>query len=115
MNLAERVGFETPEHFKSRLILKTGRGANHFASAASYSKARRPGSVESQPCRLTTRRLVVRSMQRSRLKRWGTFGPSTPVYCPLPPKVAQALKEQANDRHEYFFWDGKSEREGKRP
>jgi integrase/recombinase XerD len=35
----------------------------------------------------------------------------TPVYCPLPPKVVEALEGQENDRPEYFFWDGKSERE----
>lgn len=35
----------------------------------------------------------------------------TPVYCPLPPKVVEALKAQVNERPEYFFWDGKSERE----
>jgi integrase/recombinase XerD len=35
----------------------------------------------------------------------------TPVYCPLPPKVVEALRNQENERPEYFFWDGKSERE----
>lgn len=35
----------------------------------------------------------------------------TPVYCPLPPDVVTALQSQENDRSEYFFWDGKSERE----
>jgi integrase/recombinase XerD len=35
----------------------------------------------------------------------------TPVHCPLPPKVVEALKGQENERAEYFFWDGKSERE----
>ena len=35
----------------------------------------------------------------------------TPVYCPLPPGVVEALKGQQNDTPEYFFWDGKSERE----
>jgi integrase len=35
----------------------------------------------------------------------------TPVYCPLPPKVVDALNAQVNERSEFFFWDGKSERE----
>lgn len=35
----------------------------------------------------------------------------TPVYCPLPPSVVEALQGQRNERPEYFFWDGKSERE----
>jgi hypothetical protein len=35
----------------------------------------------------------------------------TPVYCPLPPDVVNALQNQENERAEYFFWDGKSERE----
>jgi integrase/recombinase XerD len=35
----------------------------------------------------------------------------TPVHCPLPPNVVQALEKQQNERAEYFFWDGKSERE----
>jgi integrase/recombinase XerD len=35
----------------------------------------------------------------------------TPVYCPLPPHVVKALSAVPNDRPEYVFWDGKSERE----
>jgi integrase/recombinase XerD len=35
----------------------------------------------------------------------------TPVYCPLPPKVVEALMDLHSERPEYFFWDGKSERE----
>lgn len=35
----------------------------------------------------------------------------TPVYCPLPPTVVDALTAIQNDRPDYFFWDGKSERE----
>jgi integrase/recombinase XerD len=35
----------------------------------------------------------------------------TPVYCPLPPGVTRALGAVVNERAEYFFWDGKSERE----
>jgi integrase/recombinase XerD len=35
----------------------------------------------------------------------------TPVYCPLPPDAVKALGGVRNERAEYFFWDGKSERE----
>ena len=35
----------------------------------------------------------------------------TPVYCPLPPVAVKALDALVNERPEYFFWDGKSERE----
>lgn len=35
----------------------------------------------------------------------------TPVYCPLPPDATKALRTVVNERPEYFFWDGKSERE----
>jgi integrase/recombinase XerD len=35
----------------------------------------------------------------------------TPVYCPLPPVATKALGDVTNDRPEYFFWDGRSERE----
>lgn len=35
----------------------------------------------------------------------------TPVYCPLPPEVTKAMRAVVNERPEYFFWDGKSERE----
>ncbi len=35
----------------------------------------------------------------------------TPVNCPLPPEVTKAMKALVNERPEYFFWDGKSERE----
>ena len=35
----------------------------------------------------------------------------TPVYCPVPPEVTKALASVVDQRSEYFFWDGKSERE----
>jgi integrase/recombinase XerD len=35
----------------------------------------------------------------------------TPVYCPLPPTVVAALDGVNNSKAEYFFWDGRSERE----
>ena len=35
----------------------------------------------------------------------------TPVNCPLPPEVTKAMKAVVNERPEFFFWDGKSERE----
>ena len=35
----------------------------------------------------------------------------TPVYCPLPPEVTKAMKAVVNEQPDYFFWDGKSERE----
>ena len=35
----------------------------------------------------------------------------TPVYCPLPPEVVEALDAVANAHADYVFWDGKSERE----
>jgi integrase len=35
----------------------------------------------------------------------------TPVNCPLPPDAVKALEGLQNERPEYFFWDGKSERE----
>lgn len=35
----------------------------------------------------------------------------TPVNCPLPPETVKALEGLQNERAEYFFWDGKSERE----
>lgn len=35
----------------------------------------------------------------------------TPVYCPLPPEVVTALARPQNEPPEYFFWNGKSERE----
>jgi site-specific recombinase XerD len=35
----------------------------------------------------------------------------TPVYCPIPPEVTKALTATVNERPEFFFWDGKSERE----
>ena len=35
----------------------------------------------------------------------------TPVNCPLPPEATKALKALVSERPEYFFWDGKSERE----
>lgn len=54
-------------------------------------------------------------LERSRLKDDKLFlytqKTGTPVYCPLPPDVVEALDNQENDQPEYFFWDGKSERE----
>ena len=35
----------------------------------------------------------------------------TPVYCPLPPFVVDALKMVPPEHPDYFFWDGKSQRE----
>jgi integrase len=54
-------------------------------------------------------------LERSRLKNGKLFlytqKTGTPVYCPLPPTVATALKNVSNVHPEYFFWDGRSERE----
>lgn len=54
-------------------------------------------------------------LERARLKGDKLFiytqKTGTPVYCPLPPIVTQALADVSNERPEYFFWDGKSERE----
>jgi integrase/recombinase XerD len=35
----------------------------------------------------------------------------TPVYCPLPSAVVDALNAVTPDHPDYFFWDGKSQRE----
>jgi site-specific recombinase XerD len=54
-------------------------------------------------------------LERSRLSKDKLFlytqKTGTPVYCPLPPAAVTALNAVKNDRPEYFFWDGKSERE----
>jgi site-specific recombinase XerD len=54
-------------------------------------------------------------LERSRLKTGKLFmytqKTGTPVYCPLPPAVVNALKKVSNSHPEYFFWDGRSERE----
>jgi len=54
-------------------------------------------------------------LERSRLKDDKLFlytqKTGTPVNCPLPPETVKALEGLRNERGEYFFWDGKSERE----
>ena len=54
-------------------------------------------------------------LERSRLKDDKLFlytqKTGTPVNCPLPPETVKALEGLQNERPEYFFWDGKSERE----
>lgn len=54
-------------------------------------------------------------MERARLKDDKLFlytqKTGTPVYCPLPPEAVSTLQALANERPEYFFSDGKSERE----
>ncbi len=54
-------------------------------------------------------------LERARLKDDKLFlytqKTGTPVFCPLAPDVVKALEALQNDRTEYFFWDGKSERE----
>lgn len=54
-------------------------------------------------------------LERSRLNGTRLFlytqKTGTPVYCPLPPTVVEALKTVNNSKAEYFFWDGGSERE----
>lgn len=54
-------------------------------------------------------------LERSRLKDDKLFlytqKTGTPVYCPLPPALVKSLEELPNERPEFFFWDGKSERE----
>ncbi|MDP2319795.1 MAG: site-specific integrase [Acidobacteriota bacterium] len=54
-------------------------------------------------------------LERSRLKDDKLFlytqKTGTPVNCPLPPETVKALEGLENDRAEYFFWDGKSDRE----
>jgi len=54
-------------------------------------------------------------LERSRLKDDKLFlytqKTGTPVNCPLPPETVKALEGLRNERTEYFFWDGQSERE----
>jgi integrase len=54
-------------------------------------------------------------LERSRLKQKKLFlytqKTGTPVYCPLPPSVVDALNSVTNAHPEYFFWDRRSERE----
>ena len=54
-------------------------------------------------------------LERARLKDDKLFlytqKTGTPVNCPLPPETVTALGGLQNERPEYFFWDGKSERE----
>ena len=54
-------------------------------------------------------------LERTRLKDDKLFlytqKTGTPVNCPLPPETVKALEGIQNERAEYFFWDGKSERE----
>jgi len=54
-------------------------------------------------------------LERARLKGDKLFlytqKTGTPVNCPLPPEAVRALGRLQNERPEYFFWDGKSERE----
>jgi integrase/recombinase XerD len=54
-------------------------------------------------------------LERARLKDDKLFlytqKTGTPVNCPLPPETVKALEGIRNERAEYFFWDGKSERE----
>jgi integrase/recombinase XerD len=54
-------------------------------------------------------------LERLRLKEDKLFlytqKTGTPVNCPLPPETVKALEGLENERAEYFFWDGKSERE----
>ena len=54
-------------------------------------------------------------LERTRLKGDKLFlytqKTGTPVNCPLPPEAVKALESLQNERPDYFFWDGKSERE----
>jgi integrase/recombinase XerD len=54
-------------------------------------------------------------LERARLREDKLFlytqRTGTPVYCPLPPDAVKVLDGVRNERPEYFFWDGKSERE----
>ena len=54
-------------------------------------------------------------LERARLKNGKIFlytkKTGTPVYCPLPPTVVIALEGVSNTHPDYFFWDGRSERE----
>jgi integrase/recombinase XerD len=58
---------------------------------------------------------VAACLERSRLNDDKLFlytqKTGTPVNCPLPPETVTALEGLQNERAEYFFWDGKSERE----
>jgi len=54
-------------------------------------------------------------LERTRLKGDKLFlytqKTGTPVNCPLPPDAVTALEGLRSEQPEYFFWDGKSERE----
>lgn len=54
-------------------------------------------------------------LERARLQAGKLFlytqKTGTPVYCPLPPDLVTSLEGLPNERPEFFFWDGKSERE----
>jgi integrase len=54
-------------------------------------------------------------LERARLKNGKLFlytqKTGTPVNCPLPPGVASALNDLPKVHPDYFFWDGRSERE----
>jgi len=54
-------------------------------------------------------------LERARLKDGKLFlytqKTGTPVNCPLPPVAVRALNELSNAHPDYFFWDGRSERE----
>jgi site-specific recombinase XerD len=54
-------------------------------------------------------------LERARLKGGKLFlytqKTGTPVYCPLPPAVVEALNGIDNSHADYFFWDDRSERE----
>jgi integrase len=54
-------------------------------------------------------------LERARLKNGKLFlytqKTGTPVNCPLPPVAVSALNDLSNAHADYFFWDGRSERE----
>ncbi|HKW02308.1 MAG TPA: tyrosine-type recombinase/integrase [Vicinamibacterales bacterium] len=54
-------------------------------------------------------------LERTRLKDGKLFlytqKTGTPVNCPLPPVAVSALSSLSNAHPDYFFWDGRSERE----
>jgi integrase len=54
-------------------------------------------------------------LERARVKDGKLFlytqKTGTPVCCPLPPDVVSALHAVPNAHPDYFFWDGRSERE----
>lgn len=54
-------------------------------------------------------------LERERLKDGRLFlytqKTGTPVNCPLPPVAVSALNDLSNAHSDYFFWDGRSERE----